>query len=184
MSIRKQLTKRHMYKLRPYIVLPLLLICWISGMSQEKGMYLYGRTLELNLLDSSESKVGQIPLSVFIGDSIFLVTESSTSGKYSCFLPFGEVYIVQYGEAPFVPKRIEFDLTNVGGKTVRKGFSLDLDMSVFRSEDPLLVLLHTEPVARAAYSKKPDLIVFDPTYSNQHSEGVRKAILVVRQNSR
>jgi hypothetical protein len=173
-----------MNKLRHYIVLSLLLVCWINGVSQDKGMYLYGRTLELNLLDSSESKVGQIPLSVFIGDSLFLETESSTSGKYSCFLPFGAIYIVQYGEAPFVPKRIEFDLTNVGGKTVRKGFSLDLDMSVFRSEDALLTLIHTEPVARAAYSKKPDLIVFDPSYSSQHGAGVRKAILVLRQNSR
>ena len=167
-----------------YSALLLLLTSMINGFSQGQGMHLHGRTFELNLLDSSESKVGEIPLEVFLDGSLFLEITSGKSGKYNCFLPFGEVYFVHYGKAPFVEKIIEFDLTNVGGKTERSGFSLDLDMAIFQTEDAVIKLLHQEPVAKGAYSKRDDLIVFDSKYSQQHGNQVRRLIQAWRENQK
>jgi hypothetical protein len=167
-----------------YTAILFLLTTAVKGVGQEQGMRLYGRTLELNLLDSSESKVGQTPLRVFRNDSLFLETESTRSGKYNCFLPFGQKYFVYYGKAPYITKIIEFDLRNIGGKTVRKGFSLDLDVAVFKSENRTLKLLHSEPVGKAAYSKRPDLIIFDPVYSQKHRVEVSRSIAMWRQNMR
>lgn len=165
-----------------YSLILLLLTLGFNGLAQERGMNLYGRTLELNLLDSSESKVGQIPLRIFKNDSLFLETESTKAGKYNCFLPFGHKYQVHYGKAPYVAKVIVFDLTKVGGKTERKGYSLDLDMAIFQSEDPMLKLLHQEPVAKAEYTKRPDLIIFDQVYSQQHGDEARRVIQSLRKN--
>ncbi|MCB0762230.1 MAG: hypothetical protein KDC12_11960 [Flavobacteriales bacterium] len=158
-----------MFKTSIIIGLLLLAAHWCSGQDQELGMIVFGRIQELNLADSSETKVGEIPLRILRDGELFERTQSSKSGKYQVFLPFGSVYDVSFGDSVFVAKILRFDLTGVGGKVARKGFSLQLDISLFHSEDEQLLLLHREPVAVAAYLKKPDMIVFDPNYSDERN---------------
>ncbi len=151
------------------------------GQAPIKSLNLYGKTFELSLSDSSENTVGRIPIEVFHGDSLLSTYSSSLKGKYNCVLEFGRKYNVVYGGGKYFQKSIEIDLTKVNTKTQKKGYRLEIDMTLFESDNnQVFGFLRELPIAKASFNKKGDMIIFEEKHTEDMYNKLNKAIASTR----
>lgn len=158
-----------------------LLIILSSGFSlqaqrQDGKLVLYGSTLELNLSDSTETRTGYIPIEILKDDSAFVQIESSRSARYEAILPFGHIYEVKYGGDEFQTKSVVLDVSNVTGTALKRGFRLEIDMSLFKNQSEELASILLEPVAKAEFSSKEKMILFDAEYTEEMYQKLKQAM--------
>lgn len=142
----------------------------------EKGLFVYGQITEIDLSDSTESAVRQLPIRV-VCDSVIIEDITCTNGgKYQFKVPFGYKYEIQYGGEEYLMKTLLIDATDPSIKTMRRGYRLELDISLFKSENPEAAKILAMPVAKGSFSRKSNAIDFDEEYNEEAALKLKKAL--------
>ncbi|MEY3397570.1 MAG: hypothetical protein RL220_164 [Bacteroidota bacterium] len=159
---------------RVYLFFTALIFCFETEAQDPRWnqINMTGRITQLSLPDSAEFQAGGLPVEIWSDDSLTTVIYADNRGRYSFSLPFFHRYQIRYGGSDYVQKTVEIDATDFSQGTMTRGYTLDIDMALFKS-DPKHPISIAGPVARAAYDKKSDAVLWDAA----HTEKVRKATL-------
>jgi hypothetical protein len=136
----------------------------LSAQTASSKLWLQGKITVLELSDSSEKPVGLIPITLHIDTILISQIESARNGHYQLQLEYDHVYTLSFGGTQYMKKTIVIDTREVSGKTLRKGYRMDLDISLFFNDDPEVALVLSQPIAKAFFDKKSDQFVFDQEY--------------------
>lgn len=149
-----------------------------QAIATEGFITLNGRVSELNLIDSSEKNLAELPIEIWQGDSLLMTLKTSEKGKYSIQLPFYHFYTVKYGCAPYIRKMIEVDATDFSQYSQKRGYTISLDITLFSKEQCKgFEFLETTPIARASYNKEKDNVVWNAQHIYNIHERIGEAVI-------
>lgn len=132
------------------------------ALTQESSVILQGKILHMNLTDSSEAGLADIPVEIWSDDSLLATIFSQDKGKYKFSLPFFHHYMIKYGGGDHIVKMVEVDASDFAQQTRMRGYILDVDIILFDSGlVDGLEFLEQEPIAKALYSKAENTVVWE-----------------------
>ena len=153
---------RQMRRMNLFTTLVTLCIVTGSAWGQKNCITLQGKTFEASLTDSTEVALMDIPIEIWADDSILAVIYSQDKGRYKFSLPFFHRYRVRYGGGNLISKWVEIDANNFVMPTRYKGYTLDIDIVLFKAGLVKgLEFLDTDPIARAYFSPTEKTVVWD-----------------------
>jgi hypothetical protein len=137
-----------------------------------------GRLTKINLSDSSEHILRDMPIEIWTDDSLTSVLYTDEKGRYKFSLPFFNSYQIKYGREPFVQKTVLVDATDFAQSTMERGFKLEIDMALFEEKEGLKVdFLKNEPVAIASFNKQENTVVWNSEHIERIQERIRQSAL-------
>lgn len=155
-------------------IFSVILSAWISTVPvadnnlrpiDEEHFLIHGDVVEQVYGSENRANAPNTRVIVYKNDEIYVAFKSDDRGEYIFNLPLGHKYELTYGGENFVNKRIEIDATDA--KVRKKGYSLEMNMSLFRPVDEIdYTEMDNNPVVAFSYDQEirdmvPDLDVVD-----------------------
>lgn len=161
--------------MKPFLTLIAALILTIVANAQQwSEITMRGRLTEINLTDSSEHILHDVPIEIWKDDSLSSVLYSDEKGRYKFSLPFFHSYEIRYGREPYVQKTVVVDALDFAQSTMERGFKLEIDISLFEAQEGLdMNFLKEEPIAVAAYNKQENTVVWNAEHIERIQEKMR-----------
>ena len=99
---------------------------------------------------------------------------TNTSGKYEFFLDIAGDYLIEYSKAGIVSKKVALDSKNVPLDDATAGFSMNIDMTLFKTMEGLDVSILNQPIGRAKYNAETAQLEFDYEYTKTIKDQLNK----------
>jgi hypothetical protein len=146
--------------------------------AETQSVRLTGRVLEISLKDSSESFMPNASVEIWSNGEMLSTIETNSKGRYDCKLAFFNSYVVKYKKEGFVQKMVAIDATDFALESRLRGFTIELDMTLFRRQPGCreLEFLGEIPVARASYNKPANTLMWDKGYTQKMNERLLSAV--------
>jgi hypothetical protein len=151
--------------------------------AETQAVRLTGRVMEMSLNDSTESFMQQALVEIWSNGELLSTMETNSKGRYDCKLAFFNSYIVKYRKDGFVQKMVEIDATDFARESRERGFTMEVDMTLFRRQPGCreFEFLGEIPIARASYNKRANTLVWDKRYTKEMNERLRSAVAECRK---
>ena len=151
--------------------------------AEMQSVRLTGRVMEIFLNDSSESFMPDASVEIWSNGEILSTIETNSKGRYDCKLAFFNSYVVKYKKEGFVQKMVAIDATDFALESRERGFTIEVDMTLFRRHPGCreLEFLGEIPIARASYSKRANTLLWDKGYTQKMNERLHSAVAECRK---
>lgn len=142
-----------------------------------RSVVLMGKMTEVRLTDSVETVLPGATVEIWARGELLSSVKTGNKGRYSCMLPYFNTYLVKYLSDGFVTKMVEVDATDFAQETRERGFTLEVDITLFRSFAGCrdFEFLGEVPVARARFNKRENTVVWDQDYVERINNRIRLA---------
>jgi tetratricopeptide (TPR) repeat protein len=99
---------------------------------------------------------------------------TNASGKYEFFLDIAGDYLIEYSKSGVVSKKVALDSKNVPIDDASAGFSMNIDMTLFKTMEGLDVSILNQPIGRAKYNAETGQLEFDFEYTKTIKDQLNK----------
>jgi len=146
----------------------------LAQTSDSHSVVLNGRVSELSLLDSSEKFMSGATIEIWSSDELLDSITTNQKGRYECRLPYFGSYLIKYKSEGFVMKMVEIDATDFARETRVRGFTLEVDMTLFKKQPGCreFEFLGEVPIGKASFNKRENTVVWD----GEHTEAINSRI--------
>ncbi len=156
------------YRLFGFTTTLLLAIFSIELAAQNEIVHIYGQLKDFY----SKEKLDYCLIEVFKEGAIFDNLNADTSGKYGFKLLLGFEYTIKYSKADYLAKSIIIDTRSIPDEEKAGGFDMNIDGTLFPSVPGFRKKVLDKPVARCAYQKESDGLIFDFEYSAKRQKEI------------
>lgn len=147
-------------------LLSLCLVGQTDGYKPSDGIEVYGNIARTSGDKSTGAISGAEVRVVLNGDTLF--KKANRRGDYSCILKYGHTYRIHFSSPDVCHKFVEIDTRNVPLDDRKKGYVMEIDMTLPQDASmQQIMILEEVPIGKAAYNKRADNFIFDYKYTKR-----------------